>query len=140
MKFKKNLKKTHLHKLGRKDSNLRISVPKTAALPLGDVPFHPKIFLKKKSVCCFLKNSDMIFFLFKQTFGLKKIYHFFLFSSTLKAFFLLKKRKRQNSSFDAFFINFFIFFVSTFFFLKKNALSISNLLRFSKKLTPFQNF
>ena len=26
-------------KLGQKDSNLRMSVPKTEALPLGDVPF-----------------------------------------------------------------------------------------------------
>lgn len=41
-------------KLGRKDSNLRVSVPKTAALPLGDVPnFTQELTLKKEKVCCF---------------------------------------------------------------------------------------
>lgn len=42
--------------LGRKDSNLRVSVPKTAALPLGDVPkFTQEFTLKKEIVCCFQK-------------------------------------------------------------------------------------
>lgn len=51
-----NLQNIKFIKLGRKDSNLRISVPKTAALPLGDVPkFTQEFTLKKEIVCCFQK-------------------------------------------------------------------------------------
>lgn len=48
LSIKENAKyKKHLiilgNNLGREDSNLRMAVPKTAALPLGDAPF--KIYI-----------------------------------------------------------------------------------------------
>lgn len=46
-----NLQTLKFFQLGRKDSNLRVSVPKTAALPLGDVPkFTQEFTLKKEKI------------------------------------------------------------------------------------------
>ena len=50
-KNKKDLIKSSLKWLGRKDSNLRMSGPKPDALPLGDVPTVTYLFYPLKTLC-----------------------------------------------------------------------------------------
>ncbi len=38
--------------LGWKDSNLRMAVPKTAALPLGDTPSHERFSKRPEGIHC----------------------------------------------------------------------------------------
>lgn len=87
-----------LSTLGRKDSNLRMSVPKTDALPLGDAPFKwgPEAFSKKIKWVLLHKVLTRFFWLFLKNFGLKT--NITIFKKKIKYFdvFLEAYQKDRN--------------------------------------------